>query len=75
MPPTKDHQQDSRLERLIEGVQNALLATERANVMRHIELIAVLIRGKPDNVLGRLNALQSRLAKIAQALATLDEKT
>jgi len=76
MPPTKDHQQDSRLERLIEGVQNALLATERANVVRHIELIAVLSGGgKSDNVLGRLNALGSRLAKIATALATLDEKT
>jgi len=71
----KDHdQQDSRLERLIEGVQDALLATERENAKRHIELIAAL-KGKPDNVLGRLNALQSRLAKIATALATLDEKT
>jgi len=73
MPPTKDHQQDSRLERLIEGVQNALLATERANAARHIELMAVL-RGESD-FLGRLNALKSRLAKIAKALATLDEKT
>jgi lipid A disaccharide synthetase len=67
-----DHQQDSRLERLIEGVQDALLATERANAVRHIELMAAL--GKPD-VLGRLNALKSRLAKIAKALAALDEKT
>jgi len=64
---------DSRLELLIEGVQSALLHTERENAKRHIELIAA-IRGESD-ILGRLNALKSRLAKIAKALATLDEKT
>jgi hypothetical protein len=69
----KDHDgQDSRLERLVEGVQGALLATERENVKRHIELMAAL--GKPD-VLGRLNDLKSRLGKIAKALATLDNAT
>jgi hypothetical protein len=64
--------QDSRLERLVEGVQDALLATERANAVRHIELMAAL--GKPD-ILGRLNALRSRLDKIAKALKTLDAAT
>ena len=71
---SKDHGQDSRLERLIEGVQDALLATERENAKRHIELVA-LLRGEPDNILGKLNALQSRLAKIAKALAALDNQT
>jgi hypothetical protein len=71
----QDHNpaQDSRLERLVEGVQDALLATERENAERHIELIAA-IRGKAD-VLGKLNALKSRLARIAKALAVLDAKT
>ncbi len=68
-----DHDQDSRLERLIEGVQDALLATERANATRHVELIAA-IRGKTD-ILGKLNDLRSRLSKVAKALSTLDEKT
>jgi len=68
-----DHEHgDSRLERLVEGVQDALLATERANVARHIELMAAL--GKPD-FLGKLNALRSRLDKIAKALKTLDAAT
>ena len=70
-----DHDQEhgSRLERLVEGVQDSLLATERANAARHIELMAVL--GKPDNILGRLNALRSRLDKIAKAIKTLDAAT
>lgn len=71
----KDHEHEehgSRLERLVEGVQDALLATERANVARHIELMAAL--GKPD-FLGKLNALRSRLDKIAKALKTLDAAT
>ena len=74
-----DHEHGSRLERLVEGVQDALLATERANVerernnaARHIELMAAI--GKSD-ILGRLNALKSRLEKLAKALACLDAKT
>ena len=73
MPPKDHDEHGSRLERLVEGVQDALLATERANAARHIELMAAL-RGESD-ILGRFNALKSRLAKIAKALATLDEKT
>lgn len=72
----KDHdtgQQDSRLERLVEGVQCALLATERENAVRHGELLAA-IRGKSD-VLGKLNALKARLARLAKALAMLDAQT
>jgi len=70
----KDHeQQDSRLECLVEGVQDALLATERANAARHGELLAA-IRGKTD-ILGKLNALNARLAKLAKALAKLDAQT
>jgi hypothetical protein len=72
----KDHEHEehgSRLERLVEGVQDALLATERANVARHIELMAAL--GKSDNILGKLNALRSRLCKIAKALKALDDAT
>ena len=69
----KDHDEHgSRLERLVEGVQDALLATERANVVRHNEVMAAL--GKPD-ILGRLNALGSRLCKIAKALKALDDAT
>ena len=71
----KDHGtgQDSRLERLVEGVQDALLMTERENAVRHRELVAA-IQGKSD-VLGKLNALKARLAKLAKALATLDAQT
>jgi len=70
----KDHDEHgSRLERLVEGVQDALLATERANAARHIELMAAI--GKPDNILGRLNALGLRLCKIAKALKALDDAT
>jgi len=70
----QDHDEHgSRLERLVEGVQDALLATERANAARHIELMAVL-RGESD-FLGKLNALGSRLRKIAKALKTLDDAT
>jgi len=64
---------DSRIERLLEGVQFALLATERQNVERHVQLIEA-IRERVD-VLGRLNRLATRLAKIAKALAALDAKT
>jgi len=72
----KDHEHEehgSRLERLVEGVQDALLATERANAARHIEVMAAL-GGKPD-FLGKLNALKSRLEKVAKALACLDAQT
>jgi|GEM_PF-1773236 hypothetical protein len=72
----KDHEHEehgSRLERLVEGVQDALLHTERENAARHIELMAAL-QGKPD-FLGKLNALGSRLCKIAKALKALDDAT
>jgi len=65
--------EESRLERLVEGVQDALAQTERANVVRHGELLDA-IRGKTD-ILGKLNALRSRLAKIAKALSALDAQT
>jgi len=64
---------ESRLERLIIGVQDALLATERQNAQRHVELIEA-IRERVD-ILGRLNRLNSRLARVARALAALDAKT
>ena len=74
MAKDHDHGQDSsRLERLVEGVQDALLATERANAARHIELMAAL--GCGNDLLGKLNALKARLAKIAKALASLDAQT
>jgi len=41
--------------------------------VRHCELLAAL-KGKSD-VLGRLNALNARLARIAKALALLDAQT
>lgn len=71
----KDHdpEQGGRLERLVEGVQDALLATERANAVRHVEILSA-IRGKTD-VLGKLNTLRARLAKLAKALAALDAQT
>lgn len=68
-----DPAQDSRLEHLVEGVQGILAQTERSNEARHVELIGVL-RGEPD-ILGKLNALKSRLARIAKALAALDAQT
>ena len=68
-----DHEHSSQLARLVEGVQDALLQTERANAVRHCELLAAL-KGKSD-VLGRLNALNARLARIAKALALLDAQT
>ena len=69
----KDHDpQDSKLAHLIEGVQTILAQTERSNEARHVELMC-LLRG--DDVLGRLNALRSRLARVARALATLDAQT
>ena len=64
---------DSRIERLLEGVQSALLATERENAARHIELIEA-IRCKVG-LLEKLNALAARLKKVAKALAVLDAKT
>lgn len=70
----KDHVPDeSRIERLLEGVQDALLATERENAERHEELIHA-IRGRVD-ILGRLNRLSVRLSRVAKALAALDAKT
>jgi len=36
------HHGDSRIERLLEGIQTALAATERANQQRHDELLAAL---------------------------------
>ncbi len=65
--------EESRLERLVEGVQDALAQTERANAVRHGELLDA-IRGKSD-ILGKLNALRARLAKVAKALSTLDAQT
>jgi len=69
----EDQEHGSRLERLVEGVQDALLHTERENAARHIELMAALQGG--NDTLGKLNALRMRLTKIAKALALLDAQT
>ncbi len=61
-------------ERLLVNIQDTLSETERLNKQRHIELVAAVARGKVD-VLGRLNALGARLAKIAKAMAALDAQT
>jgi len=36
----------NRVERLLEGIQNALATTERQNTQRHVELIAALRQGR-----------------------------
>lgn len=60
-------------ERLLVEINNTLTDTERLNQQRHVELVAA-IRGKSD-ILGRLNALRSRLSRVAKAVAALDAQT
>ena len=67
------HEEGKSTQRLLVEILNALIDTERRNETRHNEVMAAL-REKVD-VLGRLNALRSRLDKIAKALKTLDAAT